>query len=334
MRGKWLALPVGAVCLGAGVGALSWRWRPPAATAVKAPAGAVSAPNPEVTGTGKIRPQHIVRVTAPGAGPVEAFLADAGQEVYQGEVLARVGAAGLASARDAAAQAVEHARDAVAKAEAMIVSSRQEASRAGTDAQRAQVALDRDRKAYDRQSMLHEAGATPRLVYEKAQKDYAASQREYAAVQKAAQAASGAADAADAGLAAARTELADRTAELESAQLALAAAEVRSPVDGFLFARNGEVGKPARGPEGPAGDSLFEIATDIGALEVPVVAPPEALRRIRTGQAAVVVVAEVHSDGIAGVVREIKDRQAVVEFTSTAPAIKPGMQAAVRIKIE
>jgi len=35
-----------------------------------------------------------------------------------------------------------------------------------------------------------------------------------------------------------------------------------------------------------------------------------------------------------GVVREIRDGQAIVEFTSALPAIKPGMTADVRFKLE
>jgi hypothetical protein len=33
-------------------------------------------------------------------------------------------------------------------------------------------------------------------------------------------------------------------------------------------------------------------------------------------------------------VREIKDNQVIVEFDSTLPAIKPGMQADVRFKLD
>ena len=35
-----------------------------------------------------------------------------------------------------------------------------------------------------------------------------------------------------------------------------------------------------------------------------------------------------------GVVREIKDNQVIVEFNSNLPAIKPGMKADVRLKLE
>ncbi|MGO9261438.1 MAG: HlyD family secretion protein [Bryobacteraceae bacterium] len=336
MRVKWLAMPVAAVALGAGVGALTVHWRAPAAGPQNRPAAAAIA-NPEVTLTGRIRPQQVVRVAPAVSGPVEALLVEVGQDVYQGEVLARVGAAGLESVRDAALQVVERAQDDVSKSEAQIVSARLEASRADAGAQGAQIALERAQRVYDRQKVLHEAGATPRLVYEKAERDYQSSQQEYGAAERAVRAAADAVEAANAGLASARKVLADRTAESETAQLAFAAAEVRSPVDGFLAASNAEVGKSVE-----EGGAMFEIATGPGGhpkghpeeLEVAVEAPPDVLKRIRPGQAALVVVADVADSGLAGVVREIKDNQAIVEFHSTLSSIKPGMQAGVRLKLE
>jgi multidrug resistance efflux pump len=170
-------------------------------------------------------------------------------------------------------------------------------------------------------------------VYEKAERDYQSSQQEYAAAGKAVRAAADVLEAANAALANDRKVLADRTAESETAQLAFAAAEVRSPVDGFLAASNAEVGKNLE-----EGGAMFEIATGPEghpeALEVAVDAQPDVLKRIRSGQAVLVVVAEAAGAGLVGVVREVKDNQAIVEFRNTLAAIKPGMQARVRLKLE
>ena len=68
----------------------------------------------------------------------------------------------------------------------------------------------------------------------------------------------------------AKSSLLQRTQELEAAQGNMQSAEVRSPVDGTVVARNGERGKPA------AAD-LFTIATDLYALEVPLEPPPAVL---------------------------------------------------------
>jgi multidrug resistance efflux pump len=100
-------------------------------------------------------------------------------------------------------------------------------------------------------------------------------------------------------------------------------------VDGYVVSRKGEVG-------GSAGisDELFQIATDLYALEVAVEPKAELLKRIVPGQEALVLVLDLQNTAMPGVVREIKDNQIIVEFNSTLPTIKPGMQADVRFKLE
>lgn len=329
MGGKWLAISAAAVALGMGIGALTVRTRRPVVAPPKQPAASAIA-DAEVPLTGRVRPQHLMQVLPTVSGLVEALPVDVGQDVYQGEVLARVGAAERENARGAALQAVERAQDDVGKAEAQIAAARLEASRANASVERARIDLERAQKVYERQKMLHDAGATPRLVYEKAEQDYQAAQQEYTAIEKAVRAAADAADAANTGQAAAKKALADRTADAETAQLAFAAAEVRAPADGVLYTRNAEVGKSVE----VGGGAMFEIATDLDALEVAVFAQPDLLRRVKPGMAAVVVVADTAGAGLAGVVGEIKDNQVIVEFHSTAPAVRPGMQASVRLKLE
>ena len=82
MRGKWLALGVAAVLAGVGGGALSLRYRRPAAPQPVPTSGAAVVANHEITLQGIIRPQHITSVSAPVNGLVETLLADVGQEVY------------------------------------------------------------------------------------------------------------------------------------------------------------------------------------------------------------------------------------------------------------
>jgi multidrug resistance efflux pump len=100
-------------------------------------------------------------------------------------------------------------------------------------------------------------------------------------------------------------------------------------VDGYVVSRKGEVGAAAG-----LSDELFQIATDLYAMEVPVDVKPELLKRIVPGQPALVLLLDLQSAAMPGVVREIKDNQAIVEFNSTLPAIKPGMQADVRFKLD
>ena len=91
----------------------------------------------EVTVQGKIRPQHVVGVAASVPGFIEAFLVDAGEEVYQGQPLARIGAEGLESNREAAANDLEHAQELVNRAQTVLEGAKLEVSRARKRTRRA-----------------------------------------------------------------------------------------------------------------------------------------------------------------------------------------------------
>jgi multidrug resistance efflux pump len=328
MRGKWILLGVAAVLAGVGGGALSLRYRRPPAP--QPTSGAAVIANHEITLQGKIRPQHITSVSAPVNGLVETLLADVGQEVYEGQVLARVGAQGLESAREVAAANLDRAQEQVGKAEAAVTSSRLEQSRADADFERAQMALDRTEKAYSRQRTLVTQGATPRLTFEKAEAEYQSALKEHEVMDAAVRAAREQQQSALEDVAAKKKIVQDRAQQLEEAQTNLQAAEVHSPVNGTVVGRKAEAGKPAM----EAGGEFFQIATDLYALEVTVEPKPEDLKRIHPGQPALVLVLDLESQGMPGAVKEIKANLVVVEFNSNTPAIKPGMPADVRLKVE
>ena len=141
---------------------------------------AAAAPQPaELNLQGKIRPQHVVGVVAPVPGLIESFLVEPGADVYTGQVLARIGAQGLSSAREVAQSDLERAQETAAKAEATANAARLELSRADADAQRSQMSLQRAEKTLNRQQTLFREGATPRLTFEKAQSDFEAATKDY-----------------------------------------------------------------------------------------------------------------------------------------------------------
>ena len=331
MRGKWIPVSVGVVVFALAVGVVVWRGRrhpvPPPRAAVTAAAIAVA--QNEVTLQGKIRPQHISSVGPAVSGFIEAFLVEPGQDVYQGQVLARIGAQGLESAREVAQTALERAQEQVSQAEAGVNASRLELSRAEADALRSRMAMERAERATTRQQTLFREGATPRLVYEKALQEYQAALKDYDTVDATVRTGRERVQSGGDEVAGAKKIVAAKMQLLEEAQDNLAAAEVHSPVDGYVVSRKGEVG-------GSAGisDELFQIATDLYAMEVAVEPKAEVLKRIVPGQAALVLVLDLQNAAMPGVVREIKDSQAIVEFDSMLPAIKPGMQADVRFKLE
>jgi multidrug resistance efflux pump len=330
MRGKWVLLSVAAVLAGVAIGALSLRYRRPAPAPPVRAAGAAVLPANQVTLSGAIRPQHVVGVGAQVNGVIEAFSVDVGQDVYQGEVLAHIGSQGLESSREAAASAVDHAQELVNRADAAVAGARLEQSRADAEAQRARFAMDRAEAAFSRQQLLFSQGATPRLVYEKAQGEYDSARTEFAIMDKAARATAERVQSALDEVASAQKILADENRRLEESQAAFEAADVHSPVDGLLVGRNGEVGKSTQ----EFGDNLFQIATDTYALEVALQPEPPILKRIRPGQPALILVPDLQSAAITGDVREIKGTQVLVEFNSTIPAIRPGMVADVRLRLD
>ena len=331
MRGKWLLISVLAIAAGIGGGALSLRLRRAAAPAPAVPnAGALLIRRNEITLSGNVQPQHVATVGATVEGNIEAFLADVGDEVYEGQVLARIGSAGLETTREQAQTDAEHAQDQVTRAEASVNAARLEASRADANAQRSRLEMDRAQKVYERQTTLHNAGATPRIVYEKAQAEFTATLADFQTMDKAARAARETLQESMKRLAEAKQAAAQKVAQLEESQAAFQAAEVRAPAAGTIVGRKGEAGKSAE----EAGDQMFRIATDLYALEVTLQPKPEELARIHPGQEAVVLLLDLQGAGMQGTVREVKDGTVIVDFAGAIPGIKPGMRADVRLKLE
>jgi multidrug resistance efflux pump len=318
-----------AVIAGVGAGALSHRFRkaPPPAAPVSA---ASIVQSNEISIPGTIRAQHVTKVGATIEGNIEAFLADVGDEVFEGQVLARIGSAGLETTREQASNAVDYAQQQVSVAESALNGARLEASRAEADLARSRLQVDRTQKVFERQSTLHKAGATPQLKYDAASQEFEAAVKDFEIMDNASRAAHDAIQNATAQVATAKQDLAAKSQELEGAQGAFESAEVRAPVPGIIVGRKGEAGKSAR----DYGDELFQIATDLFSLEVVAEPKPDDLKRIHPGQQALVLVLDLQSSGLPAVVREIQGTNAIVEFSSGVPAIKPGMRADVRVKLD
>ena len=327
MRGKWLLISLAALLAGAGGGALSLHWKGRVAPPARNRGAALVPAASEAALTGKLRPRHVTVVKSSVDGDIDAFLVDVGEDVFTGEVLARIGESGMAERRDAAAAAASAAEESVSRAERSVAAARLEASRADADRQRSRAALDKARAIYERQEMLNQHGATPRLTWERARRDLTAAQQEYDSMDKAFQLSAGQLQAALDALGAAQKALAERNAELTAARDGMESGEVHSPVDGTVVARNGAVGSPA-------GDDLYEIATDMFALEAVVEAEPAVCRRLRPGEPALILIPDLQNAGVTGQIGEIKDNAVIVEFNCTLAGVRPGMPVQVRLKLQ
>ena len=328
MRGRWLPISGIAVLAAVAVGALLLLRRPaPASRAALAPAPATVV-GPEVSLPGRIRAQSIVAVAVPVEGAIESLLVEAGQPVYEGQLLGRVRNTGLEGAQQEAVADAERAQERYSQLQNELIVARLEASRARADAARAQGEQDRAERAYQRQQMLHREGATPRLVFEKSAAEFQSAKTDRDTRAELARVADDRLSNLVKSLDAARKTLEEKNQTLDAAREDAAAAEIHSPVDGFLVAVTKQPGDEVTTEV----RDLFQIAVNLSALEAVLEPAQSALARIRPGQEALIQIVEL-PDVIPGRVKQIQGAQVIVEFTSPNPAVRPGATAQVRIKL-
>ncbi len=331
MRGKWLLISGIVVFLAIAAGALSLLKRRPGSESAPAASTqrAEAFTGSEVSLPGKVQAQQVVAVGAPVEGTINAILANAGESVYEGQLLAEIGNSSLEMNRSAAQLELERARAEVNGMESRLISARLEASRARADASRARSEFERTEKAFTRQQFLLGKGATPRLAYEKAQKEYDLAKADFATLDEAARGTEGRVSQQGRDLDAAKKTLAAKTEDYEQAGEQAAAGQVLSPVDGLVVSRKGERGETVN----PDVQDFFVIAVNLEVLDAVVEPEPPVLDRIHAGQEALIQLAEFPGQGIPGKVREVKDGKVIVEFTRPGPEVKPGLSAQVRIKL-
>src|SRR5579859_1906539 len=321
MRHKWLLAGAAALLIAGGAGGYYWYGLPHPAPAPqpKPTQPAKTAPQEaEVSLLGKIQARNVVNVAAPIDGAVDSYLADVGEEVFEGELLARIKNEALDSAHQTAQVDAARAQAHITDLEGQVMTARLEASRARSEAIRAKADFERAEKDYKRQAVLVEAGATPRLVYEKSQKEYENTKASYEGLDSLARNAEDHVTQLAREIDTAKTDAAAKVKELDNSETQISSEEVRSPVNGVLVARHGQAGEQVD----PQMKDLLQIAVDLSALEVAVDPDPSVLAQVKQGQEALILVAEAPA-AIPGTVREIKAGRVFVDFTSPTPAVKP-----------
>jgi len=329
MRGKWLLAAGSFILLAIAAGTL-FLWRRGSSEPRTAPTSAPPAfTAAEITLPGQIRAQHVVPVGVPVDGTLEFMGPEPGQEVYEGELLARVKNQGFEATQQLAKAQVERAQTRVDSLNSALIAARLEASRARSEATRVQGELERAEKAYRRQQLLQKEGAARRLEFEKAQKDFQLAEDQYRAFDELARHSEQRAESLSKELDLARRLLEDKNHELEEASQEAASAEIRSPVNGILVGRAKQAGEEVTRDL----KDLFQVAVDLSLLEAVVVPEPPLLKHLRLGQEALVVLAEAPGEGLPGFVRMVAADEVVIEFTSPTPAVRPGLTAQVRIRL-
>jgi HlyD family secretion protein len=325
-----------ALALVAGGGTAGWRWwwlphHRPAPAAAKAPP-----PDPskaiyegaEITLSGKVQPQKTIPVAAPISGTIEEFAVEPGQEVAEGQLLARIRNDALTAANQAAAEELDNVNARLENLESMMQTARLEASRARSEATRVRSDHERLERLFERQKLLLAAGATPRLAYQKAEREYQQAKSEYESLDSIARAAEERVEALQRDNDNLRKLAADKQADADQAKAHLDAGEVHSPVDGVVVARHGQAGDQIS----PAVADLLQIAVDTSQLKVTLSPEPPVLRRLRGGEPALVTIPDLQFQPLPGQVKSIEGGIVVVEFATPDPQIKPGLNAVVRIR--
>lgn len=281
----------------------------------------------ELSIQGRIEAVHTIAVGVTIAGEIDSFSADVGQDVFEGQVLARISNEGLQTGYENAQRILQNAEIKLSTLEAGISAARLEAVRTQAEAVRSAEDLDHASKEFDRQKVLNEAGATPRKTFEKSQRDYESAKADSEGNTELARHADERVAALTKEYDLAKKTLEDKRKELEEVQAAVAATEVRAPVNGIVVARQGEIGETITQEEAAA---LFRIATDTAALQADFTPDPA----MKAGDMVAISFNDIPGEPVTARIREIKNGQAMAEFTSANAAIRPGMPCSVHTTIK
>ncbi|MBI4891410.1 MAG: efflux RND transporter periplasmic adaptor subunit [Acidobacteria bacterium] len=330
LRGKWILISGVLLIVIAGAASVVWLRRqapPPKAVqkqVVELPKGA------EVTLTGKIQAAEVLHLEAPLDGVLEELPVKSGDEVYEGQILARIANATLQENEKETLLETERAQARISALEAELTSARLEDSRLSADLARARAENSRTERTYQRQEMLHREGATPRNSYEKAQKDYGAAKDELEHAQAMAGSAQERIQRILKEIELGKKALTEKEAAHEAAKSELAAATILSPADGLIVAIKKAEGEEVQRTMG----ALIDLATDLSHLQIVVDAPPAYTKRLAQGKMVSIVMAELPGNGLQAEITSIEQERFIVDFASPTPLVKPGMTAAIRFKLD
>ncbi len=276
---------------------------------------------------GRVEAVHTIPVGVTIAGEIDSFSAEVGQDVFEGQTLARISNEGLQTGFETVQRIVQNAETKLNTLETSISAARLEVVRARDESLSASEDLGHASKEYERQRVLNDAGATPRKTFERSEKDYESAKAKAEALAELARHADDRVDELTREYDLTKKTLEDKRKELEEVQAAVAATEVRAPVNGIVVARQGEIGQTITQEQASA---LFRIATDIAALQADFTPGPT----MKAGDPVTISFTDVPGDPIPARIGEIKNGQARAEFTSANPAIRPGMSCAVHTTIK
>jgi HlyD family secretion protein len=326
-QGNWIYLGalLGIGALGGGAYYAFREYQEPAPQTAIATTGSAADPA-DASYLGKIRALKTLPIPAPIDGTLEEVSVADGEEVYEGQLLARITNSTLETAKQKAAEDLERAKAKAEDLESQLIAARLESSRASADLARARAEYEAAAKNFERQRLLFREGAGAKRTYDLAEAAFQKLAAERSQLENTVKAADARAAALQNSVEEARTKLSEANSEVEDTDAEILTGEVKAPVSGLLVNHKKNAGDQVTRDIA----DLFEIAVDLTALEVIVDIPAALTGKIAAGQNALVQIAEAGPSPLEAKVREAKEGQAYVEFLSPSAAIKPGMTAQVR----
>lgn len=335
LRDRWFLL-LAALVLLAIAGGGAWVWRQQAAArkaSAQTPAanteGEIAA-GAELSFAGLVAARNVLPIPAPLDGVIEQVEVDVGSSVEQEQPLARIKNDGLATAHKQAKEDLERAIERTSTLESSLIAARLEASRSAADSDRTRTDAERMDRNLKREEMLFREGATPRLKFEKAQKDAAAAASDWEAARLAATQAADKVTKLSSDLDALKRIVEEKTKEMEGAQADIDAAVVQAPVDGVIVAVKAKAGDEVS----PAGNKdLFQIAVAPDELQIEIEPEPKQAERLKDGLPALIQLLELSLEGIPGELKRTDAGKWRIEFKAPDPVVKPGLSALVKVKL-
>jgi multidrug resistance efflux pump len=330
MRGKWILIGGVALFLAIGVGAVVWykhQAPPPKPAATKTPELPRGA---EISLSVRIRSASVTRIDAPLDGTLEEIAVQVGDEVTEGQILGRIANASLVENEKDTRAELDRAEGRLTTVEGEMTAARLEDSRLSAELVRSRLEAQRAARVCERQQTLFKEGATPRLTYERAERENNMAKTEYERVQGQANATAERTAGLRHEVEQATKTVAEAQAAHEAAQTALASAHLVAPSGGLVVSISKNVGDDVR----KAVTALIEIATDLTQLIAEADAPQAYTSRLAAGQPALLVMAELPGEGLPVTLKSVEPGRATVEFATPTPLVRPGMTGLLKLKLD